>query len=99
VIRPTIENGGSDIMYYEIYMDIIQAIPNFTKVAEYNGLSLTYTIDSSIQTSIVTGTTYRFVSLAVNEFGSSEYSEEVHAALGAKPAKPGQVMKIEELSS
>ena len=63
-------------------MDTIQMIADYQLVS--SGEDTIVTIDSGL----VTGTTYRFVVVAVNVFGSSDQSEELRVAAGAKPDTP-----------
>jgi len=51
-----------------------------------------------IDDDLVQGTIYKFKYRAVNLYGNSDWSEELNAGVGAYPAKPQPVTKLESAS-
>lgn len=85
------DNGASEISNYLLYMDQITSISNPQLV--YNGSDLTYSVELADYPTI-TGS-LRFYLQAVNEFGTSEASEETYAAFGTNPDQPAAPFKVE----
>jgi hypothetical protein len=48
---------------------------------------------------LTAGTTYRFILTAENEYGPSDYSEELRAAMGELPPAPAKPYKVEVKST
>lgn len=61
--------------------------------------SLAFVIDKSVETSLVTGLTYRIKLRAVNVIGTGDFSDVVEIALVNPPAKPNSPLKIDALST
>ena len=82
------DNGGAEVSSYILYADDGDASQeNFSPVASYTGSSLSFILDSTVETSFVTGETYRFRISAVNVIGEGPQSNYIRVAL-ARPASP-----------
>ncbi len=93
---PPSDNGGAEITSYRLYMDEVATTSNPQNIATTTDLF--YEVDATTH-SLVSGTTYRFYLVAVNEFGPSENSEETRAALGTYPGQPNAPYKVESEST
>jgi hypothetical protein len=60
-----------------------------TLVAGYNGVDPTYTVTTGM--GLVTGSRYRFVTVARNSIGDSQTSSEGLFTVTEKPATPAQL--------
>ena len=98
VLTRSEDNGGSDITRHELWMDD-GALGSFSKVNSYDGSSLTFTVDQAVETTLVSGLTYRFKSLAVNDVGSSDFTGATSVALASLPAKPAVPLRVAALST
>lgn len=86
-IPRTLSDNGSPITGYKLLVDLGDDFSStFTEVASYDS-ELTYTV-TVITDSLVTSKVYRFVTVATNAYGDSEYSLQMIAGLGAKPPAP-----------
>jgi hypothetical protein len=65
---------------------------DFTKVASYTSNALTHTVDVA-QDNVETGKIYRFKTTATNDFGESDYSQEVIIGVGQQVPAPSQVLR------
>lgn len=70
----------------------------YEKVTSYVSGSLTHTM-TTVSDGLVNGAIYNFKWKAVNNFGSSEYSEDVSVAVVAKPIASTSIDKVLELST
>lgn len=98
VLTRSEDNGGSDITRHELWVDD-GALGAFSKVASYDGSSLAFTVDQAVETALVTGLTYRFKSLAVNDVGSSDFTGATSVALASLPSKPAVPERVASLST
>lgn len=71
---------------------------SFINITAYAG-SASYTFDKAVDTSLVTGLTYRFRLRAHNSKGYSDYTSIISAALADLPDQASQPTKIKALSS
>jgi len=67
-------------------------------MTKYDGSSSTFTATVA-DDGLVTGRIYRFVYVATNSLGDSEYSNELISGVGAAPAKPNPPQKSIILSN
>jgi hypothetical protein len=67
--------------------------PVTTQISLYDGQSATYTLEDGVDTKISAGKIYRFVYVANNTRGDSEYSKELIAGIADKPPAPTGVSK------
>ncbi|WP_210131950.1 hypothetical protein [Staphylococcus sp. GDK8D30P] len=82
-------------MEYKLYVDAGDDFSSgFTELTNYDGVSSTYTDNS-----LVTGKVYRFVYVANNAYGDSEYSHDLIAGFGATPPAPTAPTKDNLLSN
>jgi hypothetical protein len=78
------DNGGSPILSYELfYRDELTA--TFSAVPRYAGTALTHTLEATTD-SLNVGRIHYFKLRALNDVGSSAYSDEASAALAPLPA-------------
>ena len=96
LLEPPVDNGGSVITSYQLWVDTLQTTPSYTLI--YSGLALEVDIDS-VTAGLSTGVIYRFRVQAVNQFGSSDYSQDTLASLGSVPMIPNSPVKVELLST
>ena len=94
---PTLDNGGSQILQYELYRDDGN-MGAFIKVTNYIA-SQTYTLDSAIDSTLIAGKIYRFYTLALNAKGYSDPSSIVSASMVNLPDKANTPTKIMSLST
>jgi len=94
----SLDNGGSPIILYELYMDAGSIGSAYSKVTSYAGSTLTHTLTAGSD-SLVSGTTYGFKFRAGNAIGYSEYSSEVRFAAASLPAQPAAPTKSLTASS
>lgn len=86
-IPESTDNGGSDILNYELWVDAGNNFSSdFTKIMGYNGQSNTYVASSVDGLSI--GMKYRFISRSQNIIGFSDFSTESYIAFGDVPFAP-----------
>ena len=92
---PPIDTGGSTITSYQLWYDELGETESFELIKEVTGLSAIVGVDDGL----IAGNKYRFVVKAVNQFGPSDPSVEITAAIGDRPFTPNAVRKVESLSS
>lgn len=85
-IADSLDNGGSTITGYKVYMDSGSLDDDMTEVGDYDGTSSTYTASS-----LTTGNKYRFSVTAVNDIGESDHSKEVRYAAAVLPSQPASL--------
>jgi hypothetical protein len=83
-LSPSPDNGGSPILYYNLYMDNGDLTVPMTKINAYDGTSTSYTISSGLTPT----TKYRFAYTAVSAMGESEQIFESRFAAARLPDKP-----------
>ena len=86
-LLPSEDNGGAVIDAYELWIDDGE-LGTFTKLDSYDGHSTSFTIDSAVETQLISGKIYRVKYLARNEMGNSAFSETVSAAMADLPGQP-----------
>lgn len=69
---------------YKLFMDD-GAGGAFSELTNYDGSALQYQVTQGVETSIVTGKLYRFYYVAVNDIGTSDWSEILSIALADPP--------------
>lgn len=89
----TTQNGGAEVTGYELFRNEGGVSTNYIKITTYDGSSLdhTMTVDDD---SLVASTIYKFKYRAVNDYGESDFSDEVDAGVSSFPAKPDPVTKV-----
>ena len=93
----TLFDGGQVITHYELFVNDGGSSTSYRKITTYDGQSSTHTVTVADDL-LSAGTIYKFKYRAVNSYGSSDYSEELNAGLGALPLKPNPVRWIESES-
>lgn len=83
----TAENGGSQVLSYELWRDNGALGTAFTKVTTYTDNAMTHTLTTAAN-AITGGLIYTFKYKAVNVIGASAFSPEVRFAIASPPAKP-----------
>jgi len=92
-IPPSLDNGGSDILGYELWVDAGNNFSSdFTKIAGYSGLTNTYVASSA--DGLVIGMKYRFMSRSHNIIGFSPFSTESYIAFGDVPFAPAAPTRV-----
>ena len=98
-VNPSLENNGSPIVKYRIYMDDGTLDPqSFLEIKELTDISATYTITQSVE-GIQAGSRYRIMASAENALGESSLSPEVLIFVGSPPAQPNSLFRVEAISS
>jgi hypothetical protein len=87
--------GGSPVTGFKLYVDTLELNNNYIMV--FSGNAFTHTV--STVDGLTTGVTYRYVLVASNMFGDSQFSSETRIALGNLPPTPTAPVKVESLSS
>ena len=90
--------GGSEILYYELYRNIGGVATDYQKVNTYDGNSVQHTLTVA-DDNLTQGIIYKLRALAVNAYGSSDFSDEVDAGVSSFPGKPNSVRKVSAESS
>lgn len=91
------DDGGSIITSYVLERSTLLNT-NWVVVSSYNGYDMMHTITTA--SGIVTAyEKYRFRIKAVNDYGSSDYSEELQAAVAPLPSKPLPLTKDQPYST
>lgn len=96
LIVPPTDDGGVIITIYKLWFDTLQTIPGYQLA--YTGSSTSVTLNAA-DIGLLSSTIYRFKVQATNEFGDSDYSEDLKASLGSVPSKPHSPVKVEIKSS
>jgi hypothetical protein len=91
-IGTSLDNGGSPITKYKLYIDSGTLTSSFTYVSNYLGLTTTYTVTDTYEY-IVSGYKYRFILTAINAIGESSSSAEVRFAAADLPATPQTLIR------
>lgn len=81
----SLDNGGSSIQSYELWMDTGVLGSTFSQITQYNDNSMQHTVDNT-NNGITSGTTYGFKFKAVNAVGDSAFSAESRFAAATAPA-------------
>jgi len=88
-INPSVINGGSIIRRYKLFKDGGSLSSAYTLLAMFDADKIapaTYTLTVSDPTfGIVSGDRYRFFTVATNDIGDSEASEEVYFTVSSIP--------------
>ena len=99
---PSTDSKGSEITEYELYINAGGSSADFDKVEDYDGSSLTHTLTVGVDQitagtdAIAAGIIYKFKYLAINDYGSSDFSDEVEAGVSDFPDAPAAPTKVEE---
>jgi hypothetical protein len=97
--QQTDDSGGTPVLLYKIYRDAGNDFTsNYVEMTSYDGQSSTFTA-TVLNDGIVNGKIYRFVYVANNALGDSDYSNEMIAGIGAPPIKPSAPLKNVQLSN
>jgi hypothetical protein len=86
-------DGGEIITEYELFVNQGTTSTDFTKVTTYDGFAASHTVTVA-DDALVAGTIYKFKYRATNEYGASEWSEELDAGVSSLPAKATAVRRI-----
>ena len=87
------EDGGDLIINYELWRNTGGSSTTYVKVTSYNCVGMIHTISVSAD-SLVSGTIYKFMTVATNAFGSSDFSDELNAGVSSFPARPSPVTQV-----
>jgi len=97
--QQTDDSGGTPVLRYKIYRDAGNDFTsNYVEMTSYDGQSSTFTA-TVLNDDLVNGKIYRFVYVANNALGNSDYSNEMIAGIGAPPIKPSAPLKDAKLSN
>ena len=89
VIPRTLDNGGTPISTYELWVDDGNDFKSeFHKLTNYDDNALIYEAAEDPD-GLVRGKTYRFITRTVNQIGASEFSIYAYIAFGDVPDIPG----------
>jgi len=69
---------------YDLFRNQGGVSTDYTKVESYNGKDRQHTL-TILNDSIIQGITYKFRVMAVNAYGSSDFSEEVNVGVSSFP--------------
>lgn len=87
ILSPTAEDGGSPITGYKIFRDdgnAFVANTYATELTRYTGAATTF-LTTILDDGLVSGKIYRFVYVATNSYGDSDFSHHLVAGVGAPP--------------
>jgi hypothetical protein len=96
-VRRASDDGGSNVLSYELYANQGTGTTSFLKVDSYLGESSAHTLSVS-DDSLTSGQIYLLMTRATNEFGFSEYSEQLSVGLAGYPDPPASLAKLVEES-
>jgi len=86
--QQTDDSGGTPVLRYKIYRDAGNDFTSsYVEMTSYDGQSSIFTA-TVLNDGLVNGKIYRFVYVANNALGNSDYSNEMIAGIGAPPIKP-----------
>jgi len=89
----TEDNGGTPVLRYKVFRDAGNDFTSsYVEMTSYDGLSSTFKATVA-NNGLVNGKIYRFVYVAMNSLGDSEYSNELISGVGAAPLKPNPPQK------
>jgi hypothetical protein len=78
------------VIDYKIYRDAGNDFTSsYVEMTSYDGQSSTFTA-TVLKDGLINGRIYRFVYVATNALGDSDYSNEMIAGIGAPPIKPSK---------
>jgi len=81
------EDGGDLILDYELWRNTGGSSTTYVNVTSYDGVSMSWTVSVSSD-GLVSGTIYKFMTVATNAFGTSDFSDELNVGVSSFPAKP-----------
>jgi hypothetical protein len=88
-INPSLQNGGAIISSYKLFKDGGSLDSSFTLVAIFDADKIapaTFTLSSTNpEHNLVSGERYRFFTIATNDIGDSDRSEEVYYTVTTLP--------------
>jgi hypothetical protein len=87
------EDGGDLIINYQLWRNAGGSSTTYVQVTSYNGVSMSCTLSVAAD-SLTSGTIYKFMTVATNAFGSSDYSDELNVGVSSFPAKPSPVTQV-----
>jgi hypothetical protein len=97
--QQTADDGGTPVIGYKIFRDAGNDFTtSYVQMTSYDGMSSTFTATVA-NDGLVTGRIYRFVYVATNSLGDSDYSNELISGVGAPPVKPNPPHKDVEQSN
>jgi hypothetical protein len=89
----SIDDGGGAILRYELWRNQGTGTADFVKVADFAGTTFSHTL-AAASGGLTAGQIYQIRSRAENQFGFSEFSEELHVGLASYPAAPASLTKV-----
>lgn len=93
VVPRSLDNGGAAITSYELWVDEGTFASDFRQLTGYTSNSLVYTATEATD-GLVKGTTYRFISRAINDIGASPWGVYGYIAFGDVPLAPNAPVKV-----
>jgi hypothetical protein len=84
---PSTDSRGSSITSYELWKNA-GGTSTLYSITSYDGYSSTATITTSAPDSLVAGSIYKFKYRALNDYGASDFSDEVNAGVTSFPTTP-----------
>ena len=92
-LSPSTDNKGSDILSYKLWRNQGGVSNTYTLVKTLTVQDTQITLDKTLY-SLTPGSIYKFKYQAVNNFGASDFSDEVEAAVSSFPGKPAAPTKV-----
>jgi hypothetical protein len=97
LFAPSSDDGGKIITSMELQASP-HLVTSWSDLTNYDGMSMSYTVTVA-NDGVVAFNHYRFRIRVVNEYGNSEYSEEVVLSVAPLPSKLEAVTKVQGYSS
>lgn len=91
LFTPSSDDGGKIITSMELQISP-HLVTSWTDLTNYDGMSMSYTVTVAAD-AVVAYSHYRFRIRVVNEYGNSEYSEEVVLSVAPLPSQLNAVTK------
>lgn len=87
------EDSGDLIINYQLWRNTGGSSTTYVEVTSYDGVSMSHTISIAVD-GLVSGAIYKFMTVANNNYGSSDFSDELNVGVSSFPAKPSAVTQV-----